>query len=80
MQEQYIVTALSAAVSVLFGVLGKVALELLKRGDKAHAEIVAQWEARLRDSEHRAEEWRALALAESQTTQDAVTVAKTQVR
>lgn len=37
----YIVVALCGAVSVLFGALGKVALTLLNRSDKAHAELIA---------------------------------------
>lgn len=36
----FIITALCGAVSVLFGALTKVALELMRRTDKAHAEIV----------------------------------------
>src|SRR5436189_1428490 len=37
----YIVVALCGAVSVLFGALGKVALVLLERTDKSHAELIA---------------------------------------
>ena len=74
--EPYIVTLLIGGIAALFGALGKVALELLKRGDRAHAEIVAQWEARLQDSENRCEEWRQLALAEHTTTREAVDAVK----
>jgi hypothetical protein len=74
--QPYIVTALATCVGVLFAALGKVALELLRRGDQAHADIVALWQQRLMDSEARAEEWRALALEEHGVTKDAVDVAK----
>lgn len=70
------VVALCSCIVFLFGVLGKVALELLRRGDKAHADIVALWAQRFTDSESRAEEWRALAHEEHSVTKDAVTVAK----
>lgn len=83
----YITTLLVGAISFLFTVVGKVGLELLKRSDKAHAEIVAQyeqrildvvaqWKERLEESERRGDEWRDLARAEHSVTKDAVDVAK----
>lgn len=74
--QSYVISTLVAAVSFLFAALGKVALELIKRGDRAHEEIIEQWRLRLVDSEARAEEWRNLAIEEYRVAEEAVKMAK----
>jgi hypothetical protein len=75
MHDSYTVSILVAGIGALFAALGKVALELLRRGDKAHADIVALWAERLEDSEARADEWRQLAHEERDVTGQAVSIA-----
>ncbi len=75
----YIITAAFGAIAVLFGALGKIALELLKRTDAAHAREIALYQLWLEEERKRGDEWRQLAHAERDVTSEAVSVAAKKV-